>query len=413
MIRQAFLHRRGSYYYIFPDASLGRRAIWDGINRYGKKYTDFVPNEIIAKRLDKEMKIQLVNGSIIQIVGGDKMTNVGTNPCGIVFSEYSIQSPLNWPYIQPILKENGGWCIMNATPRGKNHLYRLLKMAETNEKWFSQVLTVKDTGALDDNDIAEERMAGMSEEMINQEYYCSFDASTAGAVYARYVVKMREENRICFVPYDDTLPVNTAWDIGVGDDTCVIFFQIRGDEIHIISYYQNRGYKISHYIDHCKTREWKDNYGTHLVPHDANNRNAVTGTPYIAVAADLGLNMTLIKRTSHLEAGIEIVRNLLPRVFIDEDRCDFVIDALLQYHFVEREKLGVYSIAPAHDWSSHCCDAIRTMCTGIKEGYISQHNKAKWAEIKNSIGYYDGVKNANELRGWGQERPAFPDVRAL
>ena len=70
MIKEAFWHRRGTYVYFFPTASLGRRILWDGSNKEGKRFLDFIPKEIIDGQPNSvEMKVRLTNGSIIQIVG--------------------------------------------------------------------------------------------------------------------------------------------------------------------------------------------------------------------------------------------------------------------------------------------------------------------------------------------------------
>lgn len=47
--------------------------------------------------------------------------------------------------------------------------------AKANPAWFSQKLTVDDTKMVDKEYIDEERKMGMSEDMVMQEYYVSFD----------------------------------------------------------------------------------------------------------------------------------------------------------------------------------------------------------------------------------------------
>lgn len=65
------------------------------------------------------MKIELVNGSTIQIVGASNVDRiVGSNPAGVVFSEYSLIDPMVWGYILPILKENDGFATFNYFARG-------------------------------------------------------------------------------------------------------------------------------------------------------------------------------------------------------------------------------------------------------------------------------------------------------
>jgi len=71
---------------------------------------------------------------------------MGTNPRGVVFSEYSLQDPRAYQYIRPILTANRGWALFISTPRGKNHLWTLAELAQRSPDWFYIKLTVEDTG---------------------------------------------------------------------------------------------------------------------------------------------------------------------------------------------------------------------------------------------------------------------------
>jgi len=131
------------------------------------------------------MKIRLKCGSLIQIIGTDNIDAImGTNPVGCVFSEYSLQNPAAWDLIRPILTENGGWALFNYTPRGRNHGFILYEMAKNNKDWFCELLTVDNTDVVNPEMIQAEREAGMSEEMIKQEFYCSFEASLSKCFFS-------------------------------------------------------------------------------------------------------------------------------------------------------------------------------------------------------------------------------------
>src|SRR6185503_8915871 len=162
-----------NYAYYFPTATLGRKAMWDNIDaNSGMRVIDHIPEQLVAKKNEQQMKITLANGSTIQILGTDNLDVVGGNYYGVIFSESAQHNPLAWDYIRPILAENGGWALFNGTPRGKNWFYRLYNMAVGNGEWFCQRLSIDDTGVLTPEDIEEERRSGMSEEMVRQEFYC-------------------------------------------------------------------------------------------------------------------------------------------------------------------------------------------------------------------------------------------------
>lgn len=175
MIKRA-VEEVGTYFYFLPTYAQAKKVIWDNIDNDGFKMLDHIPRELIANKNATELKIELVNGSVIQLIGADKFSDsgVGTNPRGVVFSEYSINKPEVWDFVRPILRVNGGWAIFNFTPRGQNHAFKLLEMAKTNDKWFWEVLTIEDTDVLKPEDIEEEKKAGMPQDMIDQEFYCKF-----------------------------------------------------------------------------------------------------------------------------------------------------------------------------------------------------------------------------------------------
>ena len=127
---------------------------------------------------------------MIQLLGSDNVDAiVGSNPLGIVFTEYSLHKDVVWGYMRPILSENGGWALFNGTPRGMNHFYGMAQMAQNNANWFYEKLTADDTGYPSKEAIQAERDAGMPESLIEQEYYTSWTASTEETLTPLDIVK--------------------------------------------------------------------------------------------------------------------------------------------------------------------------------------------------------------------------------
>ena len=162
------------YFYFAPTYKQGKKIIWDNIDSNGFKFLDHIPKSIIKNVNQNELKVELTNGSYVQIVGTDNIDSVmGSNPFGCIFTEFSLQHREAWDYIRPILAENGGWAIFVFTPRGTNHAWDLLQMAKDNPKWFTQVLTVDDTNVITIESLNEERLM-MPDDLFQQEYYCKF-----------------------------------------------------------------------------------------------------------------------------------------------------------------------------------------------------------------------------------------------
>ena len=76
---------------MLPTVVQGRKVVWNGIDYYGRRIIDQVFPEQIRKRTNNnEMLIETVNGSMWQVTGSDNYNSlVGSNPVGVVFSEWS------------------------------------------------------------------------------------------------------------------------------------------------------------------------------------------------------------------------------------------------------------------------------------------------------------------------------------
>jgi hypothetical protein len=364
----------GTYYYFFPTFAQGRKVLWDFIDKDGFRVLDHIPKELIqGARNTTEMKIRLKNGSLIQIVGTNNIDSiVGTNPIGCVFSEYSLQSPEAWSLIRPILTENGGWSIFNFTPRGQNHAKELYDMAKGNEQWFSQLLTVEDTKREDgtpvitDADIQSERDSGMSEDYVQQEFYCSFTLGIEGSYYAKYLQEAKDDKRIGNVPWDRTQRVYTAWDIGYGDSTAIIFYQLCGQEIHIIDYLESHGEGLPFYATELDRKPYL--YDCHYAPHDIDSHAFSSGMSAREVGMGLGLRFIPLPTLKiKVEDGIEGLRGLFPRIWIDSKNCKKLISALENYRKEYDKDKNIYKQRPLHDWASHGADAARYMAIAIKQ----------------------------------------------
>jgi hypothetical protein len=357
--------RPGLYWHLLPTYNQGRKIVWDGITRDGRKFLSAWPTAAIKSMNSTEMKLELENGAIWQVVGTDNVDRlVGSNPVGCVFSEYSLQDPRAWDYVRPILAENGGWALFIYTPRGRNHGKVLYDMAQRNPKWFCQILLQSDTHAITEEAIQDERDAGMPEEMIQQEFYCSFDAGLVGSYYGSHMEKALKEERLTTVPYEPRVPVHTVWDLGVGDATAIWFYQEVGMELRLIDLYENSGEGLAHYAHVLQERGYI--YGNHWAPHDIEVREFTTGKSRKDVAYSLGIKFRRVPKLT-VEDGIEAVRNILSKCWFDEEKCKIGIDALRQYHKEWDEKRKCYSTHPEHDWSSHIADAFRYLAVSCKE----------------------------------------------
>lgn len=378
-VSREMMRRVGAYYYIFPTYNQGRKALWENYDRDGFRLLDHFPAPLRFKKPnDSEMALQYIHpslrdeedpskpapGSIMRVVGSDNIDSiVGTNPVGVVFSEYSLQDPRAWDFIRPILAENGGWAIFNYTPRGKNHGYQLLQTAKKHpERWFLSLLTVDDTKAIKPEVLEQEREELMektgSDAHFMQEYYCSFDAPVAGAYFGPQMMAAEKAGRITSVPHDPALPVVTFWDLGHDDTTAIWFCQTVGRELRMIDYLETNGEGLAFYAKELKAKPYV--YEEHYFPHDGEVTELGSGKTRRRQAEELGLRpVRIVPRVPMKDISIQAARAILPRVWFDAEKCQRGINALLSYEKEFDDKNHTYKNHPLHNWASNGADAFQ------------------------------------------------------
>jgi hypothetical protein len=210
----------------------------------------------------------------------------------------------------------------------------------------------------------------MSEELIQQEYYCSPEAFPMGHYYGKQMETAKREGRIGEVPWRSGLEVDTWWDLGVDDSMSIWFMQPVGQMLHMIDYYEGSGFGFEHYAKILKEKPYV--YGNHFMPHDAAVREQTSGEIAVSrmeFAENLGIKpIEIVKRARNIDIIIQVhipaVRDVITRCRFDSRKCARGILALENYrceYDEERKKLGN---RPQHDWAAHGADAFRTGAVG-------------------------------------------------
>jgi hypothetical protein len=204
----------------------------------------------------------------------------------------------------------------------------------------------------------------MSEDMIRQEYYCSFEGVQQGSIFGRPLEDAEADGRICGVPWEPELPVSTWWDIGTGDATAIWFTQDVGREVHVIDYYENSGVGVDFYVKHLQSLPYV--WGVHHGPHDLNNASfAANGRSTKQTAKALGFEFEVVRKLPKQDQ-INAGRAFFARCWFDRRKTERGRMALMSYHYTWDERRKVFSAAPYHDWSSNGADAWQILGVGHK-----------------------------------------------
>ncbi len=372
-------HRRiAAYWHTFPTFEQGRKAIWEGFRADGKRIIDNVfPAEIVKRRDNQQMMIELKCGSIYRLIGTDKIETVGAGPAGVLHSEYSIAKPKAADLIAPMLRENRGWEAYVYTPRGNNHgkkLYDRMKAAAERDPahYFCELKTLYDTRAYDpDRTIAEERARGRPEALIRQEYLCDWTAANVGSVWGDLIEAIEKTGRVVeFEP--DRSRAFEVWDLGGagarGDATCFWQWSAAVDGADVLDYCEGQGKTFDYYADESDRRAEAAGVriATHYFPHDSRAKH-LSGISVLEQAERRWPDRVEVYPEDSFLNGIQAARWLLQRNVRFHPRCTEGIEALKAYHYEWNDDRKTFGNQPEHDWASHAADSWRGLSLVARE----------------------------------------------
>lgn len=345
--------------YIAPFYTQAKDVAW----QYLKQYTQDIPG---VKSNEGELHVTSAhNGARIRLYGADNYDRMrGIYLDGCILDENGDMDPRAWAeVIRPALSDRKGWATFIGTPKGRNAFYEMHRVAEDQPEWFSLVLKASESGLIDEAELSDARLT-MTPEQYEQEYECSFDAAILGAYYAGQIADADKDGRIKSIDIDPDLPIHTAWDLGIGDSTAIWVFQCGPEGMRVVDFIEDHGKALPHYVGELEARGYKG--GRDYVPHDAKVRSLDTGRSRLETLDGMGRNVHLLPPAS-VDDGINGVRQLLPRMWFDADRCRDGLEALRHYRTEFDEKAKVFKPRPLHDWSSHAADAMRYAAQGYRD----------------------------------------------
>lgn len=342
---------RPRFGFIAPTYTMAKSIAWDYLLHYSSPIPGVEPRV-------SELALNYPNSGQVRLFGADNPDSLrGMYFDGVVFDEYGLQPPrIFTEVIRPALSDRQGWALFLGTPAGKNQFYDVIQQAQQDPTWFYAMHKASTTQVIDAGELAAARK-DMTADEYAQEYECSFEASVKGAVFAAEVAAAYLAGRVGRVPLDPVLPVDTDWDLGVGDCTAIWFSQsTRAGEVRVVDYLESSGEGLPFYAQ--KLREKGYTYGTHWAPHDIQVKELGSGRSRLETAASLGIKFAIVPNIP-LEDGIHAARMIFPRCWFDAERCAKGLEALQHYRRDYNSRLNEFKATPVHDWASHGADAWR------------------------------------------------------
>ncbi len=383
IIRAALQNQRKSpaprYAYVGPSFSQAKDIVWS----YLKHYISAIPGCNVS---EGELYVELPNGARITLYGGatsyERMRGLYFD--GVALDEYPLLHPSAFSaVVRPALSDYSGWAIVSGTPAGADHFLHLREVAEQQPNlWDVFTLPVYDTDALNPEEVELAKLS-MHKSDFAREYLCSFEAAVEGSYYEDEMEAIHRDGRVCDVPYNKNSAVFTAWDLGLDDETAIVFGQRIGREIHWIDYEYGVGKGLDHWARVIGSKGYT--YSSHLLPHDIEAREISSGKSRRDTLEELLPGHTITTVPMHkVEDGINAVRGMLSVSYFDKKAMKRAVSCLSAYQAVRMANLGTNRPKPLHNWASHTADAFRMAAMGL-------HMITPWSYSEKTGGIFGGA----------------------
>lgn len=368
---------KGIYIYFLPTIGQSRHVIWETIGEDGRTLIERIPLKFIHRINNSDQKITFCNGSILYVTGSDNYKRwVGMNARLAGFSEYQDSTPAALNALRPMLTRNKGGIIVNGTPRAYNHLGEMYHAQIENPEWYVTNLTADNTYDSEGNPIITEEMIelerrnGMPEELIQQEYFGSWDAAIVGSYYGKIIGKLKKDDYIDETwDYNPAFPVYTGWDLGWSDNTTIWFIQYQpGVGLIAFDYHECRQQEIHYYADYMRNMRkkygWPESREINFAPHDVANGTIGSGT-LLNMARENGIQFHRVDRPQRKIHAIHLVRYKLPLFRFNSVKCALGLKRLTEYRSKYDITTDMISNEPIHDLASHGADGFQTFVLGF------------------------------------------------
>jgi phage terminase large subunit len=342
--------------YVAPTFTQAKDIAWGYLKRFGLVIPGSEANE-------SELRLDLPNGGRVRLYGAENADRLrGLYFDHVVLDEYAQMRPGIWgEIVRPTLADRKGKASFIGTPMGRNQFWEMYEQAQTDPEWFTFLLRASSTNILDPEELTGLRKT-MTPEQYEQELECSFTAAIIGAYFGKEMAEAEREGRICSVPYDPSLMVETWWDLGQDDLNAIWFIQRAGREIRAINYMEGSGGDAAYWAKELDKLPY--HYGELVLPHDAASKTPNSLKSYSDVLRDHGFKrQTIIPRTDDVVNSINMARLIIPRAYFDAVKCKRGLEALRQYRREYDDKLRIFKAKPHHDWASNGADAWRQGAT--------------------------------------------------
>ena len=210
-----------------------------------------------------------------------------------------------------------------------------------------------------------------------------FFASLEGAYWKNEMNAARRDRRIGLpVPYDDSRPVHTYWDLGMDGNMAIGFMQTDGVRHRHIDF--ARG-ETAGLVDGLRILKQKAElrgfrYGKHYGPHDLNTRDwsnmtGVTAQSRKEVAAEHGVDFIVVDRVGDKADSIEAGRRFINNSWFCSEYAGDLVECLDNYARSWNKTTMQWTAHPAKNGFDHGADAFQQIAMGMQPDVVYRRDQ--------------------------------------
>ena len=285
----------------------------------------------------------------------------GVDVCWI--EEAQNVSDNSWEVIIPTIRKEGSEIWVSFNPINPTDPTYIRMVEQSNDNMLIRKVSYRDNPFFPDVlELERKKLEENDHDAYLHVWEGEFDKRHNGCIYAQNIEQMREQGRVCPVPYKAGVPVFTGWDLGKSNATAIWFCQIVGLEPRIIDYFEGTGSDTDLDVIAEMLRSKPYEYLMHYLPHDAAHNRMGMKSSISKQLKDMGIKNRVLPITK-VVARIQKGKELLKECWVDDTKCRDGIHALMNYKYEFDEDKKVFKKTPLHDWASDPADAF---------GYLAQ-----------------------------------------
>ena len=316
--------------YVAPTYRLAKTVMWRPLKN---RLQDL--NWLARRPNETELSLELVNGSIIKLLGSDNPDSLrGSGYNFLVLDEIADIASEAWhEVLRPTLSDTNGHALFLGTPRGRsNWSYDLFNRHQLDAAWASYSFTTLQGGNVSAEEIEQARR-DLTPRLFKQEYEADFVEYGSLIAYA-----FTDENIRACRPRQEQEPLIVGCDFNVSPISAVIMRETAAG-VEAIDEIEMMNSSTDELVQELKTRYPGHRLTAYPDPAGVQRRASANGRTDITILENAGIKCLYHRQHPEVRDRINAAnaffhqrRNDQPRFIIDP-RCRRTIECLRKFSY--------------------------------------------------------------------------------